>query len=304
MDLSDENVLNEVHLELVGWCNAACSYCTWRQRRAPRALLPAALAMRLIDECAAGGMMVKCNGVGEPTLHPELEKILQHADQAGLPEYGLSTNGLELAGELADRLADLVRLQLTIAIHYAQPEKFVERCLDNAAAYLARKPINEKLIFLLVCSEDNAAAYQRHVDAFLPHVEALGNCWLYLKQPLTWPESAPVRGFAPGAQDSALRTHDRVIIEDVATPLSIGAVCDMPSRFLMVRADGTVVPCCVGLGDWGLGPIGDRSLAEVWSSSAMSELRDRWRDASDKIPCGHCQKRDDCLQELKGRDDD
>jgi hypothetical protein len=70
----------------------------------------------------------------------------------------------------------------------------------------------------------------------------------------------------------------------------------MPDRFLMVLADGTCVPCCVGMDEWGLGSVVGRTLREVWESPEMGRVRDLWRAADDSIPCGRCKNRTDCIQ--------
>ena len=71
----------------------------------------------------------------------------------------------------------------------------------------------------------------------------------------------------------------------------------MPDRFLMIMADGTCVPCCVGMDDWGLGNVSEKTLQEVWECARMREIRRLWKSADDSIPCGNCLKRTDCLQD-------
>lgn len=283
--------LNELQIELTGLCNASCVHCTWRKRTRGRQHMDKALALRLLDEARDLKLdSVRYHGVGESLLYPHLLEVIARGEALGLP-HSLSTNCRSLTGELAAGLRAFRSLQVILAIPWVMPNEFVDACVDNALAYI---PSNNIILQVqLICHEDAQRHYDRFISLFLPLVQRHPNMRLHLKQPLTWPDAeVPSRGFV----NQEHRFHPRADVDIRLTPLSIAHRCNMPERFLMITADGTAVPCCVGTEDWGLGQIGARSLGEVWASPEMKRLRKLWHKADDSIPCGRCKKRADCRQ--------
>lgn len=280
--------LSELQIELSGLCNAACVHCAWQRRSSGKQLMDAQLAHRLLVEAKALGLRaIRHHGVGEPLLHPQVLDLVRTGESLGLP-HSISTNCYLLAGELAAGLRVIKGLQIVLAIPWVMPDVFVDRCVENVLAYL---PADNRVVYVqLICHEQARQHYRRFVDTFLPVAEKYPNVRLHLKQPVTWPDSAPSRGFVP----RELLGHAKVTVDARSTPFSLARGCDMPERFLMVTADGLVVPCCVSTEDWGLGALGSRTLREVWLSPAMRELRERWRSADSGIPCGRCRRRTDC----------
>lgn len=291
--------LDEIQIELAGLCNATCVYCTWQKRETGKQLMDRDLALGLLQEAKEMDVQsVRYHGVGESTLHPDLIEIITLGEHLGL-NHSISTNCYTLRGDLANGLKKVHGLALILAIPWVMPEKFVNVCINNAIDYIAGGFDNHRLHIQMVCHENAVEHYRRCVDLFLPFVERSPNAYLHLKQPVTWPSDSPNRGFI----NDDLRNHPKVIHDHRVTPVSIGAGCNMPERFLMIHADGNCVPCCVGIEDWGLGSVGvaNRStsvagLKEVWQSSRMEMIRGLWKAQDDSIPCGHCKKRTDCLQ--------
>lgn len=104
--------LNSVFFHLTGLCNLACLHC-YLPRPGEDRHLPAELVVKLIDEVVEnGGHGVTLSG-GEPLLHPEIEKILEHA--ARRTQVRLLTNGILIDGEWAARLSDMnVTVQVSV----------------------------------------------------------------------------------------------------------------------------------------------------------------------------------------------
>lgn len=281
--------LNEVHIELCSFCNAECSHCTWNKRTDAMQRMPVGVALRLIEECASLGVStVNFHGIGEPTLHPDLLHVLLAAEAAGL-DYWLSTNCKKLP-LFAETMARLKNLTLVLAVPWSQDDAFIAEAERNAVEYLKLQPINRRVFVQMVMAEDAERHIWRLMGTFASLVEATPPAMIYLKQPLTWPDMDHVKGFTP----PDLKTGGKLIVEAAGRPISIGRGCTMPTRFLKVNANGSVVPCCVGSWEWGLASYPASSLADIWASAEMAEVRRKWREADDGIPCGHCIKRSDC----------
>jgi len=233
---------------------------------------------------------LRYHGLGESLLHPNLIEIMTKGEELRF-NHSISTNCFNLKGKLAEEIRKLKNLELILAIPWVMHDKFVNVCVDNVMDYLATPSDNRRVHIQMVCHENAQGHYRRLVDTFLPFVERRDNAYLHLKQPVTWPNDTPNRGFVNGE----LMGHNKVIWDGRETPLSIGKGCQMPERFLMVLADGTCVPCCVGMDEWGLGSVADRTLKEVWESKEMEVIRRKWRNLEDGIPCKHCKTRTDCI---------
>lgn len=282
--------LDELQIELCGVCNAHCTYCTWEKRSVGKQMMDYGLAERLVREAKDLRIgLVTFHGVGEATLHKKLPDLLQLAEDLGLSTR-LSTNCYTLKGALADKLRQFRNLQLILAIPFTEKPDFVDRCFTNAISYVDGGYENRSVHALMVCSTDAKSPSNRIAEGF-SQFRGKPNFNIHFKQPVTWPNDEPQKGFLPPYANDEL-----FIVEPVSPNTSIGFGCSLPHRFLMVLADGTVVPCCVGMDDWGLGTIGGRTLKEVWESIQMASLRRKFDALDDTIPCGHCKKRTDCLQ--------
>jgi len=283
--------LDEIQIELTGICNATCSYCTWQLRTVGKQHMDLSLALSLLNEAKEMGVTtVRYHGLGESTIHPHLLEVIERGEHLGF-DHSISTNCFTLRGKLAEGLAQFKNLSVILAIPWVMHDKFVNICVTNAHDYLTLPNSNKRIHVQMVCQDAAQHHYHRCVDEFLPFVERRANAYLHLKQPVTWPNDTPNKGFVA----SELAGHPKVIHDSRATPLSIGVGCTMPNRFLMILADGTAVPCCVGMDEWGLGRVQGRGLKAVWTSPEMEQIRTKWRAADDSIPCGKCKKRTDCI---------
>lgn len=283
------HVLQEVQIELVGFCNIKCSYCTWTERSAGKQLMESELAYRLIGEASqmSPRPLVTFHAVGESTLHPDLLPLLAMGQHLGLG-MRLSTNCTLLTGEMAQYLTEFVNLEMILAMHQGVAEKTKLKCRKNALDFLNGRPRCRSLEVLFVCAREAAAFAPEIIDSFLLPVERNPQARLHFKQPQTWPMAEPQHGFVPSVPD-----HPQIFVDRIATPRSLGRGCSMPEYLLNVSADGMVAPCCVALESWGL-PHAREGLEKIWNSVDMDRIRERWHHKSDLQPCGHCLKREDC----------
>ena len=280
--------LAEIQIELAGLCNATCSYCTWRQRTIGRQLMDGDLALSVLAQAKAMGVArVYYHGLGESLLHHRLLEIVARGEALDFFHL-LSTNCFNLQGSLAAGLREFANLEVVLSMHWVLQKKFLARCIANAKAYLASAPLNRKIYVQMVCHVDAREHFQEFYETFLPIVERTENAVLWLKQPQTWPLAAPQVGFVPDV------SHPKVEVDRSVTPYSLAYGCNMPLRFLMVMADGNCSPCCVGTVSWGLGKLPEQTLADVWESARMAQIRGLWATADDAILCGPCKKRTDC----------
>lgn len=127
-------VPTHVQLILSDLCNQDCHFCAYRMEggfatekfadasgnRNPNRRIPTAKAVEILDDCAALGVeAIEFTGGGEPTVHPDCMRIIEHAQGLGM-KTGLVTNGVKLAPHSAlDRLS-----WLRISLDAGTPETY------------------------------------------------------------------------------------------------------------------------------------------------------------------------------------
>ena len=91
-------------LDLTDRCNVACYFCNQMDVRTKQQI-PIERATALIDELAEGGLRsVRLSGGGDPLFHREILQVLDHLTARGIVIDNLTTNGVELRPEIAERL--------------------------------------------------------------------------------------------------------------------------------------------------------------------------------------------------------
>src|SRR5688572_10192429 len=95
-----------INVEVTNHCNQRCPLCPRQGFTRPLGFMDRALYERIVEECALHGARVWLHFLGEPLLHRGLVDMIRFAKRAGVPEVGLSTNGVSLRGRLAGDLLE------------------------------------------------------------------------------------------------------------------------------------------------------------------------------------------------------
>ncbi len=91
-------------LDLTDRCNVDCYFCNQMDVRSKQQV-PISHAIRIIDELAAGGLRsVRLSGGGDPLFHREILEILDHLQHRNIIIDNLTTNGVALNLDVAERL--------------------------------------------------------------------------------------------------------------------------------------------------------------------------------------------------------
>ena len=123
-----------VIVEPTNACNLKCSYCGNKDMLRPWTYLKWELYEKLIGEMQALGVpRLTLHTIGEPTLHPQLPKMVALAKSAGFT-VTLSTNGTLLTDERARALVEAGPDILSVSVDLADPEalKLVRPGIDPA----------------------------------------------------------------------------------------------------------------------------------------------------------------------------
>ena len=113
-----------VELDLTDRCNVACYFCNAQDVRTKEqmAIKP---ATELIDELVETGLKsVRLAGGGEPLFHREILEILDHIDSRGLVIDNITTNGVALGPEIAERLVRRSAREVIFSLNAVDPDDY------------------------------------------------------------------------------------------------------------------------------------------------------------------------------------
>lgn len=120
-------------------CNLACTYCNEYDKVSDP--VPTATCLEWMDKLADLGTEIFTFSGGEPTLHPELDKVISRVRANGMTA-GLITNGYFLQPERIERLNKAGLQYLQISIDNVDPDevskkslKVLDSKLQNLANY-------------------------------------------------------------------------------------------------------------------------------------------------------------------------
>ena len=157
------------HIVPMRRCNLACAYCNeYDDFSAP---VPLEEMKRRLDHLASLGTSIITISGGEPTLHPELDDIIQHIRRRGMIA-GLITNGYFLTPERIERLNQAGLQHLQISIDNVNPDDVSKkslRVLDSKLENLRRHAefyvnLNSVIGGGIRNPEDAVAVSQRAID--------------------------------------------------------------------------------------------------------------------------------------------
>jgi len=166
-------------LDLTDRCNVACYFCNQQDTRS-KIQIPADQARELIDAMVDGGLRsVRLSGGGDPLHHKEIGAILDHLHERGVVVDNLTTNGVSLTAEIADRLIAHRAREVNISLNAVDGDDYhrmmqvkpmlFDRVLDNVRELVRRRGDHELPVvtvqFLL--DRDNADRVLEMADVAL-----------------------------------------------------------------------------------------------------------------------------------------
>jgi len=250
---------NKIYLEISNLCNLKCSFCPGT-KRLPHILSEEEFSS-LLPKLRPWSDYLYFHLMGEPLLHPDLERFLELAGEAGFKVI-LTTNGTLLRKQqrLLKNAAGLHKINISLhafeANDLAVPfQRYLEDCFSFGKAMEGKKLVVYRLWNQGGADELNESIL-RTMEAFFPKpwkeerrgTRIAERVYLEYGDKFEWPDlSAPDGGekvFCYGLRDQ------------------IGILCD-----------GTVVPCCLDHeGDLALGNLHTQSMEEILGSDRAQAI--------------------------------
>ncbi len=274
-------MLRKIYVEIGNICNLSCSFCPGTVRKP--GLMTAEQFETVAEKLKGHTDYLYFHLMGEPLLHPELEKLLDIAGSMGYKVI-ITTNGtlIPKQGELLINSPAVHKVNISLQSFEANIGGELEAYIMSCAAFACQMGERGKLCVLRLWNSGGLESLNARIEAMLerefpkPWRESRGSrsladkVWLEPGEKFDWPDMAEQdRGescFCYALRDQA------------------GILCD-----------GTVVPCCLDHdGDIALGNIFESSMEEILSSPRARAVYDGFsrRRAVEELcrKCGYARR--------------
>ncbi len=264
-------------------CNLKCVMCPYHSPeitsthttsfiRAPKQM-PIEVMNRLASECGSLKIPIKMGNIEEPLLHPFIVEFVSRCRSNGVPAVHITTNGLPLNGDRAERLLDAGLTSLYISLDAARPDTYRRirgSALDGAEANV-RRFLRLRREMRVSCTVMLSFVKNRHVSE--EEVREFCARWLG--------DADGVILYTLGEYDSGSTRFDhlhevarkRMQLADHRWP------CLNPWQEMYILPDGQVDYCCETVSKrafenlLSMGDYPNLRLQEVWLGEPFTALR-------------------------------
>lgn len=263
-------VVNKVPLQIdlfaVDICNLKCPMCPRQDFVPGKGYMTFDTIKMILDQATEHGLCAfNFGGLGEPTLHPDLFRIIQYAKEKGVVDVNMHTNGTRLDHDFNKQLLDSGLDRLIISLDSADKEKyekirvgakFEKVCAGVEDLLLQRKEhlktrLHIKANFIEM-DEDNPGEKNKFLSYWSQKVDRI-SILRYLD----------CRNGEEGL------FHKKNYVQDDAF------CCAELWRRLAIWSDGTATICFRDIKKrFAIGNINEQTVAEIWTGEKMNRVRD------------------------------
>lgn len=252
-------MLKKVYLEISNVCNLACEFCPGTSRR--KHFMNEDEFTDLVKKLRPYTEYLYFHLMGEPLLHPKLERFFEISAEYGFKVI-ITTNGtlLDKAGDILLNAPALHKVNISLQSFEANSGGRLESYLDCCAVFAGKASKQGKICVLRLWNKNGLdelnGNIEKYLESYFPKPwkesrkgKALADrVWLEAGDHFDWPElqreEIGDRVFCYGLRDQ------------------IGVLCD-----------GTVVPCCLDRnGDIALGNLHEEELDVIMSTKRAEEI--------------------------------
>lgn len=291
--LNPPTSLRRLQIETTTWCNLKCVGCprtidtnkgVWENRH-----MPVAMFRRIIDHMPPAYVAV-LQGIGEPTLHPDILELVTIARGSGkFQGVSFNTNALAHGIDFYRKLIHAGLNHLSISVDSFNQD-IAERCRSGTLTRKLRErvvelrrefPLNYTISIVLsrlnLYDFPNTLAELNGIGKFMVEIQPM---MIYAGQP---PE--------PGQEDKYLGPDEVTLfnrMRDLITPtlpnleiITAGPLwhegrmvrCTRPFTSPYVTVDGYLTPCCTILSPdvYGQTSVHDMTFEDAWRSPGVSD---------------------------------
>lgn len=276
-----------LYVEVSGFCNLKCKFC-------PHFLDPESLMKdnmgfeifkKIVDDIESLGRLkvLRLIGTGEPLLNKKFLEMAHYAwKSTSVDKLELTTNGILLKKEEYHKNLTKYLDRIIISIEGLDEHAYLDiagtkinytELVENIRKLYENK--RECTIYIKI--HNNAIKNENDLNLFHKYFGEICD-EIYVENLVNlWPETISNLGF-----DAGHRFNEADLKQTVCTQIF---------KAMMVNANGDVVPCCVDFKRVNnLGNISNTSIAEIWKSQKLEEMRKTHLlgKGSTISPCNEC----------------
>jgi radical SAM protein with 4Fe4S-binding SPASM domain len=266
-----------VDYELSFKCNLKCPICLMSlppDERSnygnPAQTLSLETVKGLIDEGAAKGQMaVGLNGICEPLLSPDLAEIVRYAREMGMLDVMFNTNGLLLDAAVARELVHAGLTRVMISLDAATQDTYdkirvgsdFETVCRNIRQMVDIRNRLGKTLPIIRVSFCVTSLNEHELDDFIDQ----------------WQDTVDffsIQQYGNTFDESRIDDGNRLFPKDHPYHPDQTPRCGQPWKRVMIRHNGSVMPCCDASGlSLSMGNIYKQSLEDVWLGPNAEAMR-------------------------------
>ncbi len=269
-------MLRKAYLEITNICNLACSFCPGTKRE--KAFMSVDDFRRYAAKLRPHTQYLYLHLMGEPLLHPELEKLLEITNEFDFRVI-ITTNGtlLKERAQLLLEAPAVHKINISLQSFEANNKGVLEEYIRSCAAFAAVASKVGKLCVLRLWNNNGLDSLNTKIESILEE-----------HFPKPWRESRSSRSLADKLW---LEPGDKFDWPDMsAADQGENCFCYGLRDQIGVLCDGTVVPCCLDHeGDIPLGNLHTQELDEILNSDRAKKIYDGFsrRQAQEEL-CRRC----------------
>ncbi len=266
------------YIEITSACNLDCSFCV--HRGVHRGNLPFEDFKMIADQLPELTDTVYYHVLGEPLLHPDLDRMMEYVNDLGM-RSAITTNGLLLKNK-AEKWKGLKISRINISLH---------AYIDENNGLTLQDAMQTVKDAETVQRETGAAVFYRLWDAENPDQKELEAAILNRYGKETDPENVYKPNGMELAHGFRLSKERKFVWPVNASKGTERGFCQGLRTHFAVLADGTVVPCCLdAAGEICLGNAKEKPLKEILDSEKAKTIYNGFtgRKAAEEL-CRKCE---------------
>ena len=264
----------QLDFELNYSCNLRCPMCTWSVEATSgtgkKDWFPFERYQAIVTDGVARGLRaLDMSFVNEPLIRRDLPKFIRFGRDAGVLDIAFNTNGTLLTPSFSRELIDSGLTRIQFSIDAFSPETFdkvrtggdYDKVVANLLKFLELRASLGGAVPLVGVSFVKQRDNQHEVNPFVAFWESKVD-YLLIREYLT-----PVLPTdAHYDEKSAMFADTRHFTGEFK--------CTKPWQRMIVRYDGTLLPCCTFHGaHLPMGNVFETPIDQIWSSPQMRDLR-------------------------------
>jgi radical SAM protein with 4Fe4S-binding SPASM domain len=262
----------QIDFELNNNCNFRCPMCILSIENKPKAeYFPEELYKKIISEGVKKGLRaIDFSYVNEPLIRKDLPDLIAYARDEGILDMAFNTNVQLLTESYAERLLEsgLTRIQFSIDAHSSEIFDKVrvggnfDKVVQNTLKFLELKEKHNKKGIMTAVSFVKMSVNEHEWNDFVAFWKDKVD-YIILREYLI-----------PVGRNSNHYDDKKKLFSDHKHHIKEFR-CNKPWQRLIIRTDGTVLPCCTSFG--ALIPVGNifkESVEDIWNCDSMKKLRE------------------------------